>query len=171
MKRTVEIIAKDTTVEAMRDELRRQIALRAEQIAAERSYTSSPLENWVAAENQLFWKPEAQVRETEREITAKFRLPEVQGEDVQIYADSQSIVVTGTQANGPGNGAKVLYSDFRSGQIYREMELPGPVDLQKAKARLTDGVLVLSLPKPQPQVEVVPTKVPAKAKKAKAKKE
>jgi HSP20 family molecular chaperone IbpA len=171
MAKTVQIQTKDSSVQTIIDQVREQIAIRAQQIAAERGYQTNPLENWVAAESQLFWKPEAQLQESEDAFIAKFRLPEVQADDVQVYLDPQSVIIMGTKTGGSNNGTQVRYSDFRYGQIYREIPLPEPIDPDKAKAKLTEGVLVVSLPKPRPEVKPKPPQASARSRKAKPKKD
>lgn len=171
MSKAIDVQLKDESVQATIDQVREQIAARAQQIAASRSGASNPLENWLTAEGELFWKPEVQLQESEDALIAKFRLPEVQFDDVQVYVDPQSIIIMGSKSEGLTNGTQVHYSDFRYGQIYREMNLPASVAPGKAKARLSDGVLTVTLPKPKPEAERKSPKPPARPRKAKSKKE
>jgi HSP20 family protein len=125
----------------------------------------------LAAESQLVWKPELRLEESTDALVAKFRLPEVQSPDVQVYIDPQRIVILAEAKPGePVEGIQVHGDEFRYGQIYREVCLPVPIDPAKAKARLGDGVLTVSLPKPKLEAERKPAKAPARRKKATPKK-
>jgi len=145
--------------------------MRAQQIAAERGYeTGRELEYWLAAESQLVWKPALRLEEKTDALIARFRLAEVQPHEVQLYIDAQSIALMGeVKTEELVDGMQVHGNEFRYGQIYREVSLPAPIDPDKAKARLSDGVLTVSLPKPRPEAERKPPKAPARPKKAKLK--
>ena len=170
MSKAISIQLKDESVQATINQVREQIAARAQQITTQRSYgVSNPLEDWLTAESELFWKPEVQLQESEDALIAKFRLPEVQFDDVQVYVDPQSIIIMGSKSESLTNGTQLHYSDFRYGQIYRGMNLPVPVAPDKAMARLSDGVLMVTLPKPKPEAERKSPKAPARPRKAKSK--
>jgi len=169
MAKTVSIQLKTPSVQAMIDQVREQIALRAHQIATERGYEAGhPLDDWLAAERQLVWKPALRLEENKDALIAKFRLPEVQPQNVQVYIDPQSILILGeATSEEPVEGAQVHGDEFRYGQIYREVGLPAPIDPAQAKVRLSDGVLTVSLPKPKPEVERKQPKASARRRKVK----
>lgn len=151
MARTVNVQPIDQSNRSLIDRVRGRVAERAHQLAARRGYQSGDqLEDWLAAESQLFWKPEARLQEKADALIAEFRLPEVRHEDVRVFVDPYNVIVLGeAKAEELAGGVRLHYSDFRYGQIYRQVDLPAPIDPNKAKARLRSGVLTVSLPKPK----------------------
>jgi HSP20 family protein len=145
-------------VQTVIDDVRERIAWRAQQIAAERGYEAGrELDNWLTAESQLVWKPELRLEERTDGLVAKFRLPEVQPQDVQVYIEPQTLIILGqTITEATTEGVQIYGDEFRYGQIYREISLPVPIEPARAKARLSDGVLTVSLPKLKTEAQPKP---------------
>jgi HSP20 family molecular chaperone IbpA len=133
------------------DRVRARIAERAYELAARRGYTPGhELEDWLAAESQVVWRPELRLEENPRAFVLKFRLPGVRAADVRLYADAERVLLLGeARAEGTAEDVRLHGDEFRYGTIFREVWLPQPVEPTRARARMTDGVLVVTLPKPR----------------------
>lgn len=158
MVKTVSVHSGTETVRTVIEEIRQRIAIRAQQIAAERGYeTGRELDNWLMAENQLVWKPELRLEERADGLVAKFWLPDVQPQDVGVYLEPHTLILLGqTRTEGATEGVQVYGDEFRYGQIYREVGLPATIEPRRAKARLSDGVLTVSLPKLKAEAQPPP---------------
>lgn len=133
------------------DRLRARIAERAYELAARRGYAPGhELDDWLAAENQLVWKPELRLEEAPHAFILKFRLPGVRAEDLCLYAEAERVLLLGeARTESVAEDVCVHGDEFRYGPIFREVWLPHPVDPTRARARLRDGVLAVTLPKPK----------------------
>ncbi|GBC76698.1 Spore protein SP21 [bacterium HR08] len=133
------------------DRIRTQIAERAYELAARHGYAPGrELDDWLAAEAQLVWKPEMRLEEHPRELVLKLRLPGVRAEDVRFFVAAERVLLLGeARAESAAEGVRVHGDEFRYGPIFREVWLPQAIDPIRAKARLSDGVLTLVLPKPK----------------------
>lgn len=149
MAKTVAVHPMISSVQTTIDRLREQIAVRAHQLAVERGYgPGHELDDWLRAESQLVWKPEMHLEERPHTLVVKFRVPGIRREDIHVWVDRRSLVLLGeAQPEEPAEDVRVHGSEFRYGQIYRQIELPTPVEPERGKARLTDGVLTITLPK------------------------
>lgn len=150
MAKTVAIQPMTASVQEVLDRLRQQIAVRAHELAVERGYgPGHELDDWLRAESQLVWKPELHLEEHPHALVVKFRLPGIQPEDIHVWIDHRSLTLLGeVPPEEPAEEVRVHGSEFRYGQIYRQVEFPTSIEPGKAKARLNDGVLTITLPKP-----------------------
>jgi HSP20 family molecular chaperone IbpA len=155
MAKTVAVHSMISSVQMTIDRLREQIAVRAHQLAVERgSGPGHELDDWLRAESQLVWKPEMHLEEHPHTLVVKFRVPGIRCEDIQVWIDRRSLVLLGeAQPEEPAEDVRVHDSEFRYGQIYRQLELPTPIEPEKGKARLNDGVLTITLLKPSSAAE------------------
>ena len=71
-------------------------------------------------------------------------LPGVEPEDVQIFADQQTLVVTGERRRSSGGRYQQMELDF--GPFQRRVALPEPVDPERARAEYRRGLLTVALP-------------------------
>jgi HSP20 family molecular chaperone IbpA len=125
--RTAETIVEE--IENMYDEITR----RAYEIFQKRAGTHSlDLEDWLAAEKQLLFKPEVQVEDTTRQITVTIGLGKIRPLDVQLVVSPDAMVI---QATDPTTGKKV----------FRTIEFPRRIDVRKAEARYSSGYLLVTV--------------------------
>ncbi|HXF06459.1 MAG TPA: Hsp20 family protein [Blastocatellia bacterium] len=149
MAKAVAIHPMTSSVQETVDRLREQIAVRAHQLAVERGYEPGhELDDWLRAESQLVWKPEMHLEEHPHTLVVKFRVPGIPREDIHVWVDRRSLVLLGeAQPEGTAEDVRIHGSEFRYGQIYRQLDLPIPVEPERGRARLSDGVLTITLPK------------------------
>lgn len=106
--------------------------------------------------------PSVDMYQTENEIVVKASLPGLKGDDIQISVVSDVLTLRGeTRKEEEINESSYHIRERRSGSFSRSLQLPAPVQADKAKAEFEDGVLTLILPKAE---EVRPKTITVKAK-------
>jgi HSP20 family protein len=118
------------------------------------------LDDWLQAEHEICWAA-ARLVERDKDFVLSVALPGYEPSDVELTVTPREIIVHADRKSeraGPGkeNAAEVRWSDFRSNNVYRRIELPRAVDVEHVKATLRLGLLKITLPK----VEAVVTKIP-----------
>jgi HSP20 family protein len=85
---------------------------------------------------------------TADELKVEALLPGISQEDVQIDVD-RGVLTIGAKRHGPetAEGEQWHLREFNPGQFTRSVSLPYPVDVERAGATFTNGVLTLTLPK------------------------
>jgi HSP20 family molecular chaperone IbpA len=125
--RTAETIVEE--IENMYDEITR----RAYEIFQKRAGSHAlDLEDWLAAEQQLLFKPEVQIEDTSRQITITIGLGKIRPLDVQLVVSPDAMVI---QAADPTTGKKA----------FRTIEFPRRIDVRKAEARYSSGYLLVTV--------------------------
>jgi HSP20 family protein len=92
--------------------------------------------------------PSVDVWEDDEAVFVEADLPGFEQKDIDLKIRDDRLTLSAKQVSVKEEGEKNYYkSERRRGSVYRQIELPSPVDNAKVKARLKDGVLHVSLPK------------------------
>lgn len=119
------------------------------------------LAHWLQAELELLHPLHIELLESPEALHLHAEVPGFKAEQLNINVEPQRVTITGErESKEESKTQKVIYSETCSNQILRVIDLPAPVDTDKAKATLKDGRLDLDLPKAAPAKTVkVETKV------------
>ncbi len=114
------------------EEMYDHITKRAYEIFRERGGNSTlDIEDWLTAERELLYKPEVHVEEVDRRIVVTVRIGKVRPLDVQLLVTPDAMVI---QAQ-PVSIAK---------KVFRTVQFPRRIDVNKAEATYADCCLVLT---------------------------
>jgi len=106
------------------------------------------LDDWFRAEQDLLWKPESELAETEKQFQMKVAVPGLEAKDIQISALPDAIVIQAeTTHEEEKKEGKVHYSEIRNKKLFRRFEMTGGIDVEQVKANLDKGVLEITAPK------------------------
>jgi HSP20 family protein len=87
------------------------------------------------------------VRETDEAYFISAMLPGVDSEDVDIQVHDRMLTLKGEMKIGQDDDVEYLLREQPNGRFLRELRLPEPVDAEKIKAKLTNGVLTIEAAK------------------------
>ena len=114
------------------EEMYDQITKRAYEIYRERGGNCTlDLEDWLTAERELLYKPEVHVEEVDERIVVTVRIGKVRPLDVQLLVTPDAMVI---QAQPVATAKKV----------FRTVQFPRRIDVNKAEATYADGYLILT---------------------------
>lgn len=108
----------------------------------------------------LFFTPEVDIFETEKEIMLVADLPGVQGKDLTIDLNDNVLTLTGDAGTPESPEERDIYREYRTGKYYRQFTLSQALDQSRIEAEMKDGVLHLILPKVE---KAQPRKISVKA--------
>jgi len=121
----------DTTVDAI-NEMYDAITQRAYEIFMARGGVGTlDLEDWLNAEQQLLFKPDARIEQSDDGITVTIRIGLVNLSDLQVLITPDAMVI---QAEDPSTGKTV----------FRSVEFPKRIDVNKAGAVYRSGCLIFT---------------------------
>lgn len=107
----------------------------------------SELEDWLAAERELFWKPSFDLSEQDGTLTLRAAVAGMEPEDLEVTVTPDRLVLTGrTQHHHEETRGTVHYTEFSQGSLYREIAFPHPVDPAAVTATLRNGLLEIVAP-------------------------
>lgn len=92
--------------------------------------------------------PRVDVVENDNEIVVRAEVPGVKKDDLDISVDDNTVTIRGTSAHEERTEEGDYFRcEISRGSFARTVALPGAVDSEKVKAKLTEGVLELTMPK------------------------
>lgn len=106
------------------------------------------VEDWIRAEHDLFWVPQAELTETEGEFKINVGVPGFEAKDLDITAQPNEILMRGKAEMREEKTEKgVYYSEFGTKSLYRRFELAAPVEIGAITANVENGMLTVVAPK------------------------
>ncbi len=142
---------KTYTTQTLIEELERiekRIAERAHQIFSTRGFRlGTALDDWLAAERDVCWKPAVEVCEKDNTFTIEAAVAGVEPKelDVQVTPDALLIKSDAGHVHSERKGT-VHVCEFRGGQLFRLIRLPAPIDPSAVKADYRNGLLRITAP-------------------------
>ncbi len=109
------------------------------------------LDDWFQAERELLWAPPAELTETESQFKLRLAAPGYEAKDLQVTAFPDAIIVSAeAQKEARRQGGTVHVSELTSRRLFRRLDLPSTIDVEKVTAYLDQGVLRLVAVKSEP---------------------
>jgi len=108
----------------------------------------SDVEDWLNAEREIIWSPASELIDSKDKISVRLALPGFDAKDVEVSATPDSIVVqaesTHTHDSKEGD---IRFCEFSGKTLFRRLDLPAEVDVEKITASLEKGILEITAPK------------------------
>lgn len=126
-----------------------QIRVRAYNLFARRGFSmGNDLEDWLDAEREVCW-PAAELVEEDDEFEVKVALAGFDAKDISVTATPRELIVKAarSESHAERESAKVRWSQFSSNDVYRYIELPADINVDKITAEYKNGVLEIEAPK------------------------
>lgn len=144
---SLQVLRKDSIIQEA-EALQQRIAARAYELFEGRNgFGGDPLADWLTAEQELVWKPAIEVTEQGDHVTVLAALPGIDAKDVEVDVTPQDVVIkAGTEHRHSEEKGHVLSCEFVSGQVFRSISLPKPIEVSKVSAELADGLLRVTAP-------------------------
>ena len=108
----------------------------------------SELDDWFAAERDIFGSPAAELKETAGEYQMEVSLPGFAAKEVEVNATPNEVIVHAvTEKRNAGVDETVVWSELGTNDVYRRFAFPEGIDTEKMVAELDNGRLRVKAPK------------------------
>jgi HSP20 family protein len=106
------------------------------------------VDDWLRAERDVIWSPAVELTENDRDFRARIALPGFDEKDLKVTAAPETLIVEAeiTHTHEGRNGG-VLLCEFSDKRLFRRLELPTPINVDKVTATLDRGILLVNAPK------------------------
>jgi len=106
------------------------------------------LDHWFKAESEMLHPSHVQIRESDDALTVDAEVPGFNANDLRISLEPRRLIISGRrQTKNEDTKNHVVYNECSSSELLRSIELPTEVNVSRATATLTDGVLELNVAK------------------------
>ncbi len=83
-----------------------------------------PDDDWARAERQICWSPQAELKESETAFRLLMGVPGLRAADLDITLLPEEVIVSGMGIGNQDESARVHFSEFGSGVLFRKIALP-----------------------------------------------
>ena len=105
------------------------------------------LDDWLRAERELYWEPQATIVEREDGYVIEIAMPGVKPDELEVQVTEGSVLVKSTCCVSRAcEGGRVHVDELPQGRAFRLFELPSRLDRERATAELRDGLLRITVP-------------------------
>jgi len=112
------------------------------------SFTDSAMDDWFAAERDLFRIPESELIERDGKFEARLCAPGFQPDDVKVTATPDALIVNGSTSHRHDETEQgVRFCEFDQRALFRRFDLPESIDLDRVSANLDNGMLCVTAAK------------------------
>ena len=129
--------------------LTEQIRNRAFSLFERRGRTTGwELDDWLQAEREVLWSPASELVENKEDFRARLALPGFDAKDLEITASPNSLVVQAESTHKhEGKEGEVRFCEFSGKKMFRRLDLPSEIDVDRVTASIDKGILELTAPK------------------------
>jgi HSP20 family protein len=105
------------------------------------------LENWLAAEREIVWKPAIELKEKDRQFELTVAVAGVEPKDLEIEVTPEDLVIKGeTHHDDYEERAEIHVCEFEGGKLFRAIHFPRKINPDKVRAQFKNGLLTLTAP-------------------------
>ncbi len=125
------------------------IARRAFELFERRGYMHGhDFEDWLRAESELFQGIPVEIAEEDDKLIVRAEVPGFKAEELDIRVEPSRLLIRGNSEQATQQKtANTIYSESRSNEIFRLVDLPVQINPEKVTTALQQGILHLNLPK------------------------
>ncbi len=105
------------------------------------------IEDWLKAEREILGSPSAELAEKDGGYELQVALPGFDAKDVEVTATPTEIIVHASfRQEKKSEKDRVLWTEFTSNDVFRQVQISKPIEAAKATATLDNGVLRVAAP-------------------------
>jgi HSP20 family molecular chaperone IbpA len=124
------------------DDLEKTIRQRAQQLFEARgSVPGDADEDWVRAEREVCWVPQAELKESDRAFRAVIGIPGLDTGDIEVTLLPEMMIVRGKGLQDFDGACRVHFSEFGSRTLFRKIPIPALVHVDSAVVAFEKNLL------------------------------
>ncbi|HEX4997655.1 MAG TPA: Hsp20/alpha crystallin family protein [Terriglobia bacterium] len=103
------------------------------------------LENWLAAERELVWKPAIELKEKDHHFEVTVAVAGMDPKDLKVDVTADDLLVRGEMKSEKMDDKGTVHtSEFGAGSLFRAIRFPKKVDVNKVTAEVKNGLLTVT---------------------------
>ena len=127
------------------DAMQKRIASRAEQLHEGRE-DGLPLDDWVAAEREIIWRPALDVRQSDDSYVLEAAVAGLEPRQIDVRVAPDDILISADVHHHHEQAAEALLCEFSAGPLFRSYHFDRAIDPEGAKADYKNGLLRITAP-------------------------
>lgn len=108
----------------------------------------SDRDDWLQAERDVAWSPDSELIDDQKEFRARVAVPGFDAKDIQVSAVPDALFIQADETHShEGKSGDVCFCEFSEKKLFRRLDLPASIDVDKVTASLDKGILEITAPK------------------------
>jgi HSP20 family molecular chaperone IbpA len=119
------------------------------------------LDDWLTAEREFCW-PAAELTEANGSYAIKVALAGFEPGEIEVTATPREVMIKAAQERqneGPDEDTRLQWTELHHSDVYRRIELPDAIDVDRITASLKNGMLAIMAPKAESTRQEAPRKI------------
>ena len=133
------------TVASEVDAMQKRIASRAKQLHEGRA-GGLPLDDWLAAEREMIWRPALDVRQSDGSYVVEAAAAGLEPRQIDVRVTPYDILISADVHHHHAETADALLCEFSTGPLFRSYHFDRPIDPTRARADYKNGLLRITAP-------------------------
>lgn len=115
--------------------------------------SGDPVDDWLRAEREIVRAPQADLTEKDGQFQMQVAIPGFDAKQVSVTASPEAVTVSAECSHKhEESDGKIHFCEFGEKTLFRQFDLPEPINVDKVTARLDKGVLRILADKVQPEL-------------------
>jgi len=98
-------------------------------------------DDWIRAEREVCWVPQAELKESEEAFRAVIGLPGLEAREIEITLLPEAMIVRGKGLQDLDGADRIHFSEFGSRTLFRKIPIPAPVHVDSAVVAFEKNLL------------------------------
>lgn len=113
------------------------------------------LEDWFRAESELLNPMSPEISKADDQIVVRADVPGFKEKDIEVRVEPHRLIISGKREQiQDQKKRKTVYSEKRSDEVFRMIDLSEEIDFDRVRATLQDGTLEVTLPMADPAKKI-----------------
>lgn len=122
-----------------------RITQRAYDIFRENGLFGRDMENWLQAEQELFWRPAVELTEKDDSFLLEVALPGFEAKDLDIEVTDEDVLLKAEAVHEHNEDKGTIhFCSFARGKMFHTIHLPRKIDTEKVTTEFRNGMLRLT---------------------------
>lgn len=105
------------------------------------------LDNWLAAEQEMIWRPTIELIEKNGVYKIRAAVPGIEPADIDIQITEEDVLIRADVYHRHSDTIGTVHTcEFGQGKLFRSIHFPVPVDPWRAESAVRNGLLELRVP-------------------------
>jgi HSP20 family protein len=136
------VLENNDPISAETEEIQNRIRERAYELCQERGHVGREMEDWLTAESEIISVPPAELIEKDGTFQVRFAVVGIDLQDMRVMTSPNQMLVRADYRYEPEPEAGTIHlSDFKSATVFRSVQFPQPIDVNRVDIEYQDGIL------------------------------
>ena len=124
------------------EEIQSRIRERAYELSKERGHAGREVDDWLTAESEIISVPPVELIEKNGMFQVRLGIVGLNLQDVRVLTSADRLLVRGEYHHeNEVDAGKIHVRDFKSAAVFRSVQFPQPIDVNRVEVEFHDGVL------------------------------